>query len=318
MLRGMRLQACVLLACVAGCGGPTKNSPEAKPVASSTNGDAVANKAAEKPQGEVATEAGAAFRAPMVEIERHDGEVRVSVEVGRAHNKRPWSGTVQYTAEPIDITGRIEGGYIEEKNVLGSGLAFDLDGDGSTEGRLEARCDGARLIIGDVSLDPAMTIHETFASWVYRDSKGGFLGRRFGTKGATAMLYTPCSTESVVLGLGAEPFEPKSVPGPLLTVQIFAAGEPAAGPTFAVKRVAVDGKPVEAESFEFAAFEPLVDEPAWFGGYGLALPLDPNARAQSVVVDITGSVDVTSVAINEANEGFDRARSHITATKSSP
>lgn len=311
MLRAMGRRASMIFLCFAACNSPAASGP-VKPDAASSSEAAGDAKEAVVRQVPIATKAGAAFEAPLVELERYrDGNVRVSIEVRRTRSVRPWSGSVRYTAEPIDITGPLRGGVIDESDVLGSGFAFDLDGDGATDDRLAAKCDGGSLMLGSTTLEPVMSASAEEATWVYRDPKGGFLGQRLGAAGATAMLYLPCTEALVVLGIGADPFVPLSVTGPLLSVQLFASGDPGAGPKFEFKRTSVDGKPVESEGFEMAVFEPLINEPAWFGGRGLMLMLDPSARAQTIVVDVTGVVDVASISINEANEGFERVRSHL-------
>lgn len=257
-----------------------------------------------------AEQPGVALAAPAVSLEKTENGLRVSIEVRRSGKPTPWGGLVTYTGEPLTMTGAVGASGIEEANLLGSGIAYDLDGDGATTSTFAARCEGEKLQLDGLgTLSPTMTFGEV-ATWDYHDESYGFRGRRLGEKGVHAMLYGPCSGESVTIGFSEAALVPTVLPGPVLSVQMLVAATPLAEPKFKVKKTARGGAGIEPQAFGMSLYEQLDDKPAWYVGRGLMIPLDATAETQTVVVEVEGTVEFAIVAINEGGGTIQRARSH--------
>lgn len=134
------------------------------------------------------------------------------------------TGTVRYTAEPYVLVAEAKA-TLEEANLLGSGIAFDLDGDGKTTSAIASKCDGDVVVLGTEParrVEPSITLTDAVARFDY--GKDG--SRLFANASSGALLYAPCSESLVTIGL-----DPR---GPL-------AFQTVASPSvFAVYRVQVD------------------------------------------------------------------------------
>lgn len=265
---------------------------------------------APEPQAE---QAGVGFEAPTFQVVRIAATTEVVVTLRKREGVRPWTGNVSYTAEPLTITGRSRKGKLRERNVLGSGRAIDLDGDGDTRDAFAVRCEGGRVAIADSpEIGAVMGSDATVRTYDYA---AGF-ATPIGTAGGHAMLYLPCGDDgSMTLGLAPEPIEVRTIPGPALMVLAF--GDPALAPKVAVDGVSREPSrdDLETQHFEVAAYEQVSDAPRWYAIAGAMVQLDPTASQQEVRVFIEGDVEDVTIAINEGREGVHRARSYVSSQK---
>lgn len=297
----IRLTLCVVIAAV-GCKSSERKAPSnatPAPTASATPAEIPA----------APTPAPASYEPLGIHARKVAGGYDVDVVVKLSPGGQHTAGVVKYTAEPLNIAGRVAGPALLEADLLGSGLAFDLDGDGSTTGTVPVACDGDVAVVGDVRLSPVMQLGET-ATWRYRD---GDHAARLGAKGAHAMLYTACSASSVAtvgLAPAGASIDVLEIASPALQLLVFeAAGSADAAPTFSLETAAAD-----ARTFAANVFEPVVTpSPSWHSARWLMAPLDREALEQTVTVSIRGpsAVRMIVASINQAGAGFDRVRSRV-------
>ncbi len=248
----------------------------------------------------------------MVEAVRITTTTDVTVTLQRAEDAAPWSGPVRYTAEPFTVTGKPSKGFVRERNVLGSGRAFDLNGDGDTKDRLKAGCDGEAFTLGkELRLDPVMGGPDFLRRYAYADDGGRSRISTVADGGVASMLYLPCSDAGVSVGWAPEAMEVREIPGPALMVLAF--GNPALPPSIPADGVsrtpAAEG--LADQRFDVEVYEAVADTPHWYVVAGAMVQLDAQASEQKVRVFIEGDVEAVQIAINEGKEGVDRARSYV-------
>lgn len=306
----------VTLALVAGCTatpGPAPGSTPPPTTASSTAAvpGVVPAEASEPTPLPEAASPGQGFRAPVVEAVRITTTTDVAVTLTRADDVAPWSGTVRYTAEPFTVSGRPQKGFVRERNVLGSGRGFDLNGDGDTRDRFAAGCDGDAFALGKtLRLSPVMGGPNVARRYTYSDSGQS----RFGTiaeGGVSSMLYLPCTEDGVSLGWAPEPIEVREIQGPALMVLAFGNPKlPPALPADGVRREPkVDG--LADQRFDVSVFEPVGEGPLWYAVAGAMVQIDPEAKEQTIRVFFDGDVEAVQIAVNEGRDGVDRARTYV-------
>ena len=304
----MRFSAVCIGVLLGGCSTSAPSAEPSAPVVPRSEGDVEpsntpASTAAALP---TALAPGQGFRAPTVEAVRITTTTEVRVMLQRADDVAPWSGPVRYTAEPFTITGRPQKGFVRERNVLGSGRAFDLDGDGDTKDRFPAACDGEAFGLGDARLRAVMSGPPLARRYDYADALVAL-----GQPGTTGMLYLPCTDDGVSLGFSPEPIAVREIPGPALMVLAF--GNPSAPPkipTDGVTRIpASEG--LADQRFDVEVFEPVTEGPLWYAVAGAMVQLDAQASEQSVRVFVEGDVEAVQIAINEGKDGVDRVRSYV-------
>lgn len=293
----------------------TSTSKPASSASPKPSGDAqedVAAAPASKPPLPEARSPGRGFRAPVVEAVRITTTTEVEVRLTRADDARPWSGPVRYTAEPFTVTGAPHKGHVREKNVLGSGRAFDLNGDGDVRDRFKASCsDGAFQLGKTLRLEPVMGGPAVARTYDYGSSEAPRQGSvREG--GVGTMLYLPCADDGTVsLGWGPGPIEVREIPGPALMVLAF--GNPALPPSIPADGVRREGarEGLVEQRLDLEVYEPVVDTPHWYAVAGTMAQLDPDAEEQIVRVFIEGDVEHVQIAVNEGKPGIPRARTYV-------
>ena len=306
----------VTLALAAGCtatpGPPPGTTPP--PPTASADAASTAEPSADAPEPTPLPEAaspGQGFRAPVVEAVRITTTTDVAVTLTRADDVAPWSGTVRYTAEPFTVSGRPQKGYVRERNVLGSGRGFDLNGDGDTRDRFAAGCDGEAFSLGKtLRLEPVMSGPDVARRYAYADDGAS----RFGVVaegGVSSMLYLPCSADGVSLGWSPEPIEVREIQGPALMVLAF--GNPKLPPSLPADGVrrepTVNG--LADQRFDVSVFEPVGEGPLWYAVAGAMMQIDPDAKEQTIRVFFDGDVEAVQIAVNEGREGVDRVRTYV-------
>lgn len=236
----------------------------------------------------------------------------VTVEVHATPGVAIPGGDVPYTAELYTITRQPALADIVESNVLETGLALDLDGDGTTAGGLTVACDAdGRATAGTTSFEPIGDKR------LFELHYGGTPSRRIGDRGAHVVLYRPCKDNFVNVGLSPadRPIEVHTVAGPSLQIILLErAASPAAAPQATLAKLALDGKPVTAPPHSTYVYEAIF-EPG--GGWTTAqwhmLPLGTQAIEHTLTLDIAADQrDVERMLIARIDvgaEGMTRRRS---------
>lgn len=270
---------------------------------------------AEPQAAPVSAKPGAAFNPLVIDtVARPDGyDVRITVSLRPGTSPRP--GVVRYTAEPLTFSVEVRERQVEERDILGTGLAYDLNGDGDTEDRVSVACDGDSAIVDGHRLRPSMTPGDV-ALFRYADRPV-----RLGDAGAHAMLYAPCKAGSpVTFGLSdpSRPIDVATVGAPALQILIVEAGKPGTAPGFDVTEIARAGAAVDADVHLSHIHEPLTTStPAWHLARWFMLPLDPQAPSQQISVRVLAERAASRLviaSIQESAEDADRARSNARAS----
>lgn len=229
------------------------------------------------------------FGRPVITVRRTAAGFEVQTVLKRLGKGAVPTGKIPFTAEPYTLTARPTGDRVDERNVLGTGLAMDLDGDGKAAGRLKASCnpDGSAVVAG-TRIEPT-----DMPEAVYRNDKGQPRVVRIGQKGAHLILYTPCRGRNLItVGIS-----PASTPLPILEVESpalqFLVSEEAAGPSAADRIKIVDlnlnGKPIRnVQFFSSRLHEYTFGKPGWEVYHWFMLALSADAAEQRVKFTVQG------------------------------
>lgn len=220
---------------------------------------------------------------------------------------------VPFTTEPFTLTVRPEMDVVVERNILGTGLAMDLDGDGRTTGRLKASCrpDGS-VVLADNTLWPL-----GFPIARYRDDKNAPRSVRLGPKGAHALLYTPCQkNRPITVGLSpaSQPIVIVEVDSPALQILVFQqAGSPKAQSTIRIVSPSLNGKPLSGSLIYHAKlYDRLFGKPEWIHVTWLMVPLSRTEPENKIRFTITGHGPDARAAVmaqlNFSRDGSSRTR----------
>lgn len=209
------------------------------------------------------------YAAPRIEVAARPGGHLITFHVAPTPGAVIPTGAVPFTREPFNLLARFPDPKVQEGDVGGSGLTFDLDGDGGTTSAVPASCepDGSARV-GDARPAPL-----GFPMMRYAAERIARIGQR----GAYVVLYSPCSSGGPVsFGLSDEPIPIERVPGPALQVVVFQrADTPTAEPKVHVDAIRLDGKPaVGAANALIRVYEPLFGpEPSWTAARWSMIPL---------------------------------------------
>lgn len=145
---------------------------------------------------------------------------------------------VPVTVEPWVLAVATPHAALTERNLLGSGLNLDLDGDGVLKGRWPLACAGGMLTVGSFHVLPQAD------------------ATRLGDRGAALLLHAPCD-RGIVLGV-APPQQVavrEVLAGPLLQISLAEARSPKAKSALTVSGFVLNAQPmppprvVEVRSF---------------------------------------------------------------------
>jgi hypothetical protein len=130
-----------------------------------------------------------------------------------------------YTAEQFTISARARSPYVVEGNILGTGLALDLDGDGKAKSRVIVRCDaksGAAVV--SKGKRSAQLRPVGYPTMRYRRGNKPTIVR-LSPRGAQALLYRRCNTKTgrTMIGLNkpSKLLALQRVVGPVVQVIVF-------------------------------------------------------------------------------------------------
>jgi hypothetical protein len=308
----MRALAMLAAVCLAGCSGRGPVTDEVSPA-----------READLPPLAAEPRDGGGYGAPAVSFEpaADRGLTWVSVTVPRVAGAPPLGGELTYTAEPFTLAITPDGEMIQESDLGRTGLALDLDGDGAIDGAHRVRCEAGDLVIGEARARPLMTGGEDGVFYTYRDGGAPRLAR-FGPRGVTAVLYSPCDQDPVVVGLwpAGAPATLSAVTGPAVQVlfveEVAGPGEP---PAITIEEMTMGGAPVAAAIHVSHVYEPLLSaEPAWAVATWFLVTLPPDAGAHELRFAARAGPgparkSLIAASINARAPGHDRVRTHAVA-----
>ncbi len=279
--------------------------PEAKPDPL----DAVdAEPPAENPEDLIFAEPGKAYGQVMVQT-RSETDHIAELTIVRAEGVKARSGMVKYTAEPrvLVAKGSLD---IDESNLLGSGLALDIDGDGKTTSKLRSKCEGAAAVIQTkppVRLDPVTELSEDVARFDYGADASRILSR----DDAGAVLYAPCDAGRIVLGFDPKaPLKMHSVASPSVFVVYRAEVDTIdAEDPFSLKSLDAGESPLEHELYPFREVSVEDGTVKIYAAHLIVFALDAVPPLQHVAVTISGQQpEFATASINEVDADGHRIR----------
>ncbi|MCB9545127.1 MAG: hypothetical protein H6706_04455 [Myxococcales bacterium] len=168
------------------------------------------------------------------------------------------TGPVSFTAEPVALAGVKRPAWLEERNVLGSGRALDLDGDGKKTGRWPLGCLGPDLLVGETVVAGLGGEPFRYPPAMARLGAGG------------VVLYGRCGSH-VSLGFGPGPVAVETMPGPLLQVSVAAR----AGAALSVRGWKLNNEPINRlRVAEVQAYEVVEgDQAEWLTVWWVLIPV---------------------------------------------
>lgn len=166
---------------------------------------------------------------PKLKIERA-GKGKTSLKVTVIVPPMAYAGLklmrpLTYTAEQFTISARARAPYVLERDILGTGLALDLDGDGKTTSRVAVRCSPKTgVAIVEKGKLRATLRPVGFPTMRYRGGKRPTIAR-LSPRGAQALLYRRCDAKTgrVMIGLNkpSKLLALQRVLGPVVQVIVF-------------------------------------------------------------------------------------------------
>jgi hypothetical protein len=302
--------AAAFLLAGAACGDGTRRSAPTSVEPPGTPAPGLAAEPGAKPQPALdeaaALGAGEApFEPPALAVARVDGRQHVTIELLRRPGVALPPGPVPYTDEPYNISTQPGEPTVREADILATGLALDLDGDGRTDGAFGVSCDadGAGRF-GDTRIAPLLsppTDPDAPVRYTYPAGDGPI--GRLGPRGAHAVLYSPCDGSYVSLGLSPadQPLSVRATDGPALQVLVL---EAVAGPGDAPRPGELAIRPAAGAAPSLLvgwAYEPFFGpDPQWASMRWTMLPLADDAEPQRVVVDLPDD-GVTRLVLTSVN-----------------
>lgn len=184
------------------------------------------------------------------------------------------AGRVPYTAETYTVSAKPRGDRVTEADVLGTGLALDLNGDGDTKDQVPVACKSGVIIAGDARVAPL------------GDAKGEVLTYgsdrigRIGEAGAAIVSYAPCTRSHVTVGLSpaTKPIETIHSNGPVLQVLVFSPADSPMPQAPMDMRLSTGGADLDLQVHAGLVFEPIFgNEPAWASMHWVMAPLEDAA-----------------------------------------
>ncbi len=274
--------------------------PDAKPES--------ADPPVEDPEHLVVAEPGEAYGQVLIQT-RSDEDHIAELTIVRAEEVKARSGTLPYTAEPRILVA--EGAMdLDESDLMGSGLALDIDGDGKTSSKVRSKCDGAAAVLQlepPTRLEPVTELSEAVARFDYGLEGSRLLARDH----AGAVLYAPCNGDRVVLGFDPEaPLRMFSVASPAVFVVYRAEVDSIEAPDpFSLKSLSAGETGLDHELHSFREVSVEKGTAKFYAAHLVVFAIDAVAPLQHVVVTISGQKpEFATASINEVDEAGHRIR----------
>ncbi len=256
----------------------------------------------------VAAEPGQAYGQVLVQTRSEDNHI-AELTIVRAEGVKARAGSVHFTAEPrvVVASGQTN---IDEANVLGTGLAVDIDGDGKTTSKIRTKCDGAAAILQTkppLRLEPVTELSEAVARFDYGENDARVLAAEH----AGAVLYAPCDKRTLILGLDpAAPLKMHEVASPAAFVvyRVEVDSVDAEDP-FTLQKVDRGEDSVEHQLYPFREFSVEGDVVKTYAAHLVVFALDPGVALQHVTLEIAGQKpEFVTASINEVDDDGHRIR----------
>ena len=216
------------------------------------------------------------------------GSRGVTIRVAPLRDAVVPTASVPFTVEPWVLAVRLPPAVLAERDVLGTGLALDLDGDGKRTGRWPLHCAAGIWQVGPWALQPLGTRLPAELP-------------RLGPRGAAVIQHTPCSEAGVVVGLDppdrAAGRVREILPGPLLQISVVEQRTPKEEPRLSMTGFHLDSKAFQPpRTFDVRSFvaEP---KPGWVHVRLVLVPM-PTAGAQvDLRIEGAGEGSVSAMVI---------------------
>lgn len=200
------------------------------------------------------------------------------------------TASVPFTVEPWVLAVRLPPPVLAERDVLGTGLALDLDGDGKRTGRWPLHCAAGIWQVGPWTLQPL----------------GARLPAelpRLGPRGAAVIQHTPCSEAGVVVGF--DPPQDRAalptrevLPGPLLQISVVEQRTPKEAPRLSMAGFYLNSKAFQPpRTFDVRSFvaEP---KPGWVHVRLVLVPMPPAGAQVDLRIEGVGEGSVSAMVIS--------------------
>lgn len=276
---------------------------EAKP-----QSDAEPTEEAEDPSTLEVAAPGKAFGQVLIQTSAED-VFAAELTIVRDEGVKAREGKFSYTAEPAVIVATPEV-TVSEANMLGSGLAVDLDDDGKTTSKIKTDCDAGVVVLKTKPPTRIEAVTE-FTDDVVRFAYGDKGSRLASTRSAGAVLYSPCDKG---LTFGLDPKKPialQEAVSPSVFMVYRRKVEAAADPDpFKLESIKSGEDDVPFTVHSFREYDLTKgDTPEIFAANLVVFAIDPHAMMQHLTVKISGErPDFITASINEVDAQGQRIR----------
>lgn len=253
-------------------------------------------------------EPGQAYGQVMIKTRSTDNHL-AELTVVRAKGVKPHAGAVRYTAEPRVVVAKAQT-KLDESNLLGTGIAIDIDGDGKTASTIASTCEADTAVLqtkDPVRFEPVTVLTEAVARFDYGPDDARIMSN--GKVGA--LMYAPCDSGNIVLGLDpAAPLEIHSVPSPAVFVVYRAPVDSIdAEDPFTLEKIAAGEDAVKHQRYSFREVNVEGDEVKVFAAHLVVFGLDAAPPLQHLAVEISGAKpEFITASINEVDADGKRIR----------
>ena len=251
---------------------------------------------------------GHAFGQVLIQT-RSESVHLAELTVVRAEGKKARAGTVRYTAEPRVIVGK-PAVTLNEGDLLGSGIAIDIDGDGQTTSAIETSCDaGTAVLATDPArrLQPVTELTEDVARFIY--GEGG--SRVVSEPSAGAVMYAPCDQGALIVGLDpTAPLRFFETPSPSVFIVYRAEVDSLdAEDPFTLQSLDAGENELAHELYAFREVNTKDGARKVFAAHLVVAAIDPAAPLQQLSLKIAGDKpEFVTASINEVDGDGNRIR----------
>lgn len=262
----------------------------------------------EKLEDLAVAEAGQAYGQILVQTRSEESHI-AELTIVRAEGVKPRGGSVRYTAEPRVVVAKART-KLDESNVLGSGIAVDVDGDGKTTSKISTKCDEGVAVLGTkppLRLEAVTVLSDAVARFDYGENEARVLVNA----GAGAVLYAPCDTGTMIFGVNPTgPLKMLKVPSPaVFVVYRVEVDSMDADDPFTLQKVDAGDVPVEHELYPFREVSVEGDTVKIYAAHLVVFALDPAPALQHVSLEIAGQKpEFVTASVNEVDGDGHRIR----------
>ncbi len=263
---------------------------------------------AEKLEDLVAAELGQAYGQVLVQTRSEESHI-AELTIVRAEGVKARSGSVRYTAEPRVVVAKTKT-TVDEANLLGTGIAVDIDGDGKTTSKIRTKCDAGTAVLQTqppLRLEPVTELSDAVARFDYGKDDARILAN----DKAGALLYAPCDKQMLILGLDPSgPLKMHEVPSPAVFVVYRVEVDSAdAEDPFTLQKVGSGETELEHDFYPFREFSVEDGVVKVYAAHLVVFALDPEVALQHVTLEIAGETpEFVTASVNEVDDDGQRIR----------